>query len=144
MALPVPSIPYKLYTDASAYAVGAILAQDHDNLERPIHYVSKQLTPGQRKWSAIEREAYAIIFALWKLRPYLHGAPFTVYTDHKPLRSLFQCEVKNTRVQRWAMLISEFGCDIQYRKGPCLGESRAIPQLQQLYECEEQPHHRRK
>jgi hypothetical protein len=67
MAFPHTELPYKLYTDASNYAVGAILAQDQDGIERPIHYVSKQLTEGQKKWSAIEREAYAIIYALQKL-----------------------------------------------------------------------------
>lgn len=118
MAHPKSDQAYKLYTDASNFAVGAILAQtDADGVERPVHYISKQLTIGQRKWSAIEREAFAIIYALKKLRPYLQGAVFTVYTDHKPLMSLFQCEVKNTRVQRWAMLISEFGPKIEYRSG---------------------------
>jgi len=118
MAHPRVHDPYLLYTDASAYAVGAILAQtDEQGIERPIHYVSKQLTDSQQKWSAIEREAFAIIYALHKLRPYLQGARFTVYTDHKPLKSLFQCEVKNTRVQRWAQLISEFGPSIEYRRG---------------------------
>ncbi len=94
-----------------------MVREDANGIERPIQYISKQLNAAQRKRSAIEREAYAIVFALRKLQPYLHGAVFTVYTDHKPLKSLFQCEVKNTRVQRWAMLISEFGCDIEYRKG---------------------------
>ena len=117
MAYPHPDLPYKLYTDASGYAVGAILAQDIDGVERPVHYVSKTLNETQRKWSAIEREAYAIIYAIEKLRPYLVGARFTVYTDHKPLRSLFQAEIKNFRIQRWSMYISETGCKIEYRKG---------------------------
>ena len=118
MAHPNIKKPYKLYTDASNYAIGAILAQeDAKGVERPIHFVSKQLTAGQKKWSAMEREAYAIIYSLKKLRAYLQGAEFTIYTDHKPLRSLFQCEVKNTRVQRWAILISEFGPKIEYRSG---------------------------
>lgn len=118
MAYPDPEKPYKLYTDASQFAIGGILVQNDENgVERPIQYISKQLSSGQRKWSTIEREAFAIIHALKKLQPYLQGAMFTVFTDHKPLKSLFQCEMKNTRVQRWAMLISEFGCKIEYRKG---------------------------
>ena len=115
---PDPTQAYRLYTDASAYAAGSILVQlDDQGIERPIHYVSKQLTDTQRRWSAIEREAYAIIYSLTKLRCYLHGADFTIYTDHKPLKSLFFAEIQNSRVQRWAMLISEFGCKIEYRQG---------------------------
>ncbi len=117
MIYPDKDKPYILHTDASDFAVGAILTQDVNGLDRHIQYVSKALTESQRKWPAITKEAYAIVFALQKLRPYLQGARFTVWTDHKPLKSLFSCEIKNSMVQRWAMQISEFGCDIQYRKG---------------------------
>lgn len=50
IAHPVPDCPYKLYTDASQYAVGGILAQeDEADIERPTHYICKQLNVGQRK-----------------------------------------------------------------------------------------------
>jgi transposase InsO family protein len=117
MAYPDSALPYRLYTDASNYALGAVLTQIQDGVERPIHYLSKTLNKGQRKWSPIEKECFAIITAITKLRPYLQGAQFIVFTDHKPLKSLFQCEVKNTKVQRWSMLLSEFPCTIEYTKG---------------------------
>ena len=71
----------------------------------------------QVKYAAIEREAYAVVYALRKLRPYIHGAEFTVYTNHKPLKSLFLQEQKNTRIQRWAVLLAEYGAPIEYWKG---------------------------
>lgn len=116
MAYPDPEKPYKLHTDASQHAVGAILLQDHNGVERPIHYVSKQLTTGQRKWSSIEREAFAIYYATQRLKPYLHGAKFTIYTDHKPLLSLFKRDI-NARIQKWSMTLSEFNCTIEYKRG---------------------------
>ena len=118
MAHPRVDRPYKLYTDASAHAVGAVLVQEDDEgVERPIMYLSKQLNPAQKKYATIEREAFAVIYALQKLRPYLHGADFVIYTDHKPLKSLFLQEQKNTRIQRWAVLLAEYGAPIEYRKG---------------------------
>ena len=118
MAYPKIGRPYKLYTDACDYAVGAILVQeDEEGIERPIHYVSHQLDHTQRKWATIEKEAYAVVYALQKLRPYLWGAEFVILTDHKPLKSLFLQEVKNTKIQRWAVLIAEFGAPIKYREG---------------------------
>jgi len=52
--------PYRLYTDSSNTAVGGILTQfDDDGQERVIQYVSHQLDDTQRRWAAIEREAYA-------------------------------------------------------------------------------------
>ena len=117
LAHPDFSRPFRLYTDASLYAVGAVLTQDFPEGERVIQYLSKQLTVGQQKWPTIEREAYAIIHAVNKMRHFLLGHRFTVYTDHKPLRSLFSAEMKNARVQRWAIILDEYGCNIEYRKG---------------------------
>ena len=118
MAFPQLNKPYILYTDACDYAIGAILCQeDETGCERPIQYLSAQLTTTQRKWATIEKEAFAVIYALKKLRPYLLGADFTVYTDHKPLLSFFVGEVKNTKIQRWAILIAEYGARIKYRPG---------------------------
>ena len=110
--------PYRLYTDASDYAIGAILAQiGEDGEEHVIHYLSQQLSRTQRRWAVIEKEAWALVTALRKFRQYLLGAKFMVYTDHKPLKSLFTAEMKNARIQRWGILISEYNCDIQYREG---------------------------
>ena len=118
MAHPDTSKPYKLYTDSLDYACGAILVQlDNNGVERPIQYISKQYSDSQRLMSTIEKEGFSIVHALTKLRPYLHGAKFTIYTDHKPLKALFLSEVKNTKIQRWASLIAEYGAPIEYRKG---------------------------
>ena len=45
------------------------------------------------------------------------GSKFTIFTDHMPLRSLFTLEMKNVRVQRWAIMLAEYGCDIEYKSG---------------------------
>ena len=118
MAFPDVSKPYRLYTDSSCYSIGGILTQvDEKGLERPIHYFSKALKQGQIRWATVEKEAYAVVYALKKLRPYLHGATFTIVTDHKPLKCLFLSEIQNTKIQRWAVNIAEFGAPIEYRKG---------------------------
>ena len=117
LAHPNLNHPYKLYTDASDYAIGGILTQEIDGKERPIQYISRQLGGSELKWATIEKEAFAIIFSLNKLRQYLLGSKFTIYTDHKPLRSLFTSQVQNLRVQRWAVILSEFTCDIEYKTG---------------------------
>lgn len=118
LAFPQTNEPYALYTDACDYALGGILVQkDTQGVERVIQYVSHQFTEAERKWSTLEKEAYGVVYCLKKLRPYLFGATFEIFTDHKPLRALFQNEVANSRVQRWAVLIAEYGAPISYRKG---------------------------
>ena len=77
MAHPNIQKPFKLYTDASDVAVGAILVQlDDKQVERPVHYVSRCFRGSEKAWSTIEKEAYAIVYALTKLRPFLYGAKF--------------------------------------------------------------------
>ena len=106
-----------MYTDASDYSVGGILTQDTPVGEKVICYVSHQLTSSRLRYPVIEKECFAIIYCLTKLRQYLLGADVTVYTDHKPLKSLFTAEMKNTRVQRWAILLDEYQVKIMYRQG---------------------------
>jgi len=117
MAYPDLQKPYTLYTDASDYCIGGVLTQQHEDGEHVIQYLSHQLTKGQQKWPTIEKEGYAIVYAVNKLRHYLLGSKFTIYTDHKPLRSLFTSEMRNPRIQRWAIMLDEYGCDIEYRSG---------------------------
>ena len=118
MAHPQTDKPYHLYTDACDYAIGAILCQkDSKGVERPIVYLSKQLSDTQRRWATIEKEAYAVVYALKQLRPYLWGAEYYTYTDHKPLTSLFTKDLNNTKIQRWAVLLAEYNCKVQYHKG---------------------------
>ena len=91
------------------HAVGAVLAQkDVYGQEKVVFYLSCKLTNAQQKWSTIEKEAFAVIYALKKFDAYLHGASIIIKTDHKPLRSLFKSEIKNTKLQRWAIQISEY------------------------------------
>ena len=118
MAAPDMNRPYRLYTDACDYAIGGILVQESDDgVEKVIQYVSHTLSNTQRKWATIEKEAYAVVFCIEKLRAYLFGSQFHVYTDHKPLLSLFTKALNNTKIQRWGILLAEFGATISYRSG---------------------------
>ena len=64
--------PFVVATDASNVAFGAVIANVMDDgTERPIAYMSNTLYKIQRKWSKIEREAYAVIVALNEFNCYL-------------------------------------------------------------------------
>ena len=128
---PDPSKPYTLYTDASDRGIGACLTQEMDGIERPIHFLSHKLSDTQSRWSTIEKEAYAIYYALEKLEHYLHEATFTIKTDHKPLKFLLESPQQNRKLQQWALSISGYNCTIEYIEGPlnCVADlmSRANP-----------------
>ena len=95
LAYPDTSKPYVLYTDASNECIGACLTQPCEENEseipglrneKPIFYLSHRLSKSQVKWYIIEKEAYAILFALQELDLYLHNSEFVICTDHKPLK----------------------------------------------------------
>lgn len=134
LAFPDPKREYTLYTDASDNCVGAVLTQNFGQGEQPIHYLSHKLSDSQRKWPIVEKEAYAIFYALQKLDYYLHGATFTIKCDHKPLKYLLSSEMKNRKIQMWAIAISSYNCKIEYIKGK---ENEQADMLSRLDHSEE-------
>ena len=118
LAHPDVTRPFILYCDASDKAIGSILVQkDDEGVERVISYLSHKLSGTQLKWATIEREAYAIIYSLKKFHAYLWGSKFEIHTDHKPLRSLFQSEIKSSKISRWSIQIQEYQAPIKYHPG---------------------------
>ena len=57
LAQPNVDKSFRLYTDASVEAMGAVLVQGEEGEEKVIEYVSKLFNPAQKKYSIIEREA---------------------------------------------------------------------------------------
>ena len=121
-AYPDTAKPYVLYTDASDLCIGACLTQTCDeNAEeirglknkKPIFYLSHRLSKSQVKWSTIEKEAYAIHFALQQIDHYLHSE-FIIRTDHKPLKYMFEFPMQNKKIQLWALEISGYSCRVEY------------------------------
>ena len=68
-----PSLPYVLVTDASDVALGAILMQKKGSNYRVIATVSKCFSATERRWSATERECYAVLYSCRKLEYFLGG-----------------------------------------------------------------------
>ena len=107
--------PVFLHTDASQYGIGAYLFQMVDGVERPIYFLSKTLNKTELKWSTIEKEQYAIFYALTKLEHYLRDVHFVLKTDHKNL-VLLNTDPRE-KVQRWRLAIQYYDFDIEYIKG---------------------------
>ena len=85
LAFPRFSQPFRLKTDASDAGLGAVLSQLIDGQEHPIAYASKKLNDVEKRYSATDKELYAIKWGMAHFHPYLLGSPFVVITDHRPL-----------------------------------------------------------
>ena len=114
------SAPTKVIVDASPIGLGAMLVQSQDNGEdKVIAYASRSLNEAEGRYSQIERESLAIYFGCMKFRMYLLGKGFTVYTDHKPLVSIFNNPKKNSpfRVERLRLKLQGFDFRVEHLPG---------------------------
>lgn len=80
--------PTLVTCDASGVALGAVLSQIHEGVERPVAFASRALTPAEQKYSVGEREALACLWACERWHVYLYGRVFTIRTDHQALTAL--------------------------------------------------------
>lgn len=89
---------FNLTTDASNFAIGAVLSQGKIGSDLPIAYASRTLNTSETNYSTIEKELLAIVWAVKYFRPYLFGRKFTIVTDHKPLQWLFSLKEPNSKL----------------------------------------------
>ena len=85
LAYPIPGLSCILDTDASDVAVGAVLSQKIDGVEKPIAFYSAVLNRTQRNYCATRREMLAVVKSLQHFCYYLLGAKVILRTDHHSL-----------------------------------------------------------
>ena len=111
------NVPFVVETDASDNAISASLNQ-HD---RPVAFFSRMLTKNERHHSSVEKEATAIVEAIRKWTEFLCGRHFTVITDQQSVAYMYNSKnhskIKNNKILRWRMELSEYDFDIIYRSG---------------------------
>ena len=118
LIMPDYSKPFILHTDWSKGAIGAVLSQiSDDDLEHPVAYACRVLTSPERNYAPTEGECLALVWAVKKFRPYLHGKRFTVFTDHSALQRLNRARFTNSKLERWALCLQEHSFQILYKKG---------------------------
>lgn len=107
---------FKLITDASNFALGAVLTQNG----HPVCYASRTLNDHEKNYSTIEKELLAIVWGTKYFRPYLFGKEFDLQTDHQPIKWLhakYAGKDINPRLQRWLVSLGEYDIKIDYIKG---------------------------
>ena len=96
--------------DASSFGLGAALLRKQLNGELcPIAYVSRAMTPTEKRYAQIEKEALVLTWACQRFSDYLISLQLHLQTDHKPLVPLFSKNLDEPlpiRVQRFQMHLS--------------------------------------
>ena len=142
------SKPFILRTDASDFAIGAVLEQfteisgpptisDLRNLKpgstKPVAFMSRKLTNGQAtKWDTRDKETYAVVSALEKWASYIGYSPVTILTDHKSLESWWKEHIdlatgpSAPRRLRWHCKLNLFELEIVHVPGSSNGVPDAL------------------
>ena len=130
-----PSLQIGIFCDASEVGIGAILFHRfEDGSEGPIINISKTLSDTQRRYSQVQKEALAVIFALKKFHQFLYGRSFILVTDHKPLLNLFAPNkatpaMAANRLARWSLYLSQYDYVVEYRQTKAHGNADALSRL---------------
>lgn len=111
------SRPFTVRTDASNYAIGAVLLQGTGSDERPVEFASRLLTEAEKNYSGVEKEALAVVWGTEKFRTYIEGAEVNVASDCQPLQWLFSLKTPTGRLARWALRLQGLNMKISYTPG---------------------------
>ena len=105
-----PTKTTEVVVDASLVGLGAMLCQS----SHPVAFASRALSEVETRYSQIEREALAVIWACERFDMYLRGAPeFIVYTDHQALERFGKKPRPPLRIERWGLRLQLYKLHIQ-------------------------------
>jgi hypothetical protein len=84
LALPNPQHPFEIETDASEYAMGAVLMQ----YRKPICYHSETFNQVVVNYPTYDKDLYELVHSVNKWKYYLLGKETLIHMDHQPLQYL--------------------------------------------------------
>lgn len=116
----VPDRQIVVETDASDYALGAIISIQTDSGEiHPVAFHSRTFSAPELNYDTHDKELLAIFDAFRVWRHFLEGSaiPIDVVTDHKNLEYFSTTKVLTRRQARWSEYLSQFNLVIRFRPG---------------------------
>ena len=117
LIMPTDDGDYILDTDASEFAIGAVLSQVQDGQEKVVAYASRSLDKRERNYCVTRKELLAIVHFLKHFKQYLLGRHFRVRTDHAALTWLRRVPEPIGQQARWLEQMEEFDFSVEHRAG---------------------------
>src|SRR5258706_3965728 len=114
-----PELQAIIETDASDFALGAILSQKYDKALHPVAFHSRKLSPAEINYDTHDKELLAIVDCFKRWRRHLEGAnhQVQVITDHNNLELFQTTKILNRRQARWAQELAGYDFKIFFRPG---------------------------
>ena len=79
------------------------------------HLLVIAVTMRNETTAASQGECLAVIWAVQYFRQFLFGKPFTLITDHAPLKWIMTTTKFTGKLARWALLLQEYEFEVIYR-----------------------------
>ena len=131
-----PDLQIVVETDASDYAIAAIISVIHSDGEiHPVAFLSRTLSASELNYDVHDKELLAIFEAFKHWRHYLEGStfPIDVVTDHKNLEYFSTTKLLTRRQARWSEFLSTFNLVIRFRPGRLGGKPDALTRRWDVY-----------
>ena len=123
--------PFILDTDWSKDpgAIGGVLLQKQDGVERVICYGARKLTKAEANYSSNKGELLAALhfMKLWKF--FLWPRKFTLRTDHRALKWIHSMEQPPSLLIRWMETLASYNFDVQFRSGTAHANADALSRI---------------
>ena len=132
----IPDCPIIIETDASDYALAAILSIQLENGEiHPVAFHSRAFNSTELNYDVHDKELYAIFEAFRIWRHYLDGSATTidVVTDHKNLEYFSTTKILNRRQARWSEYLCQFNLVVRFRPGKLGAKPDALTRRWDVY-----------
>mmetsp|Transcript_2824 Transcript_2824/g.7823 ORF Transcript_2824/g.7823 Transcript_2824/m.7823 type:complete len:1452 (-) Transcript_2824:296-4651(-) len=110
LAYPDFSKEFHVHADASDYQLGGVIAQEG----KPLAFYTRKLNAAQTRYTTGEKELLSIVETLKAFNNILLGQQVTIHTDH--LNLLYK-PLSSNRLQRWRILLEEYGPTVVHVKG---------------------------
>jgi len=111
--------PFIMKTDASGYALGAVIAQEHEDGVHPIAFHLQSLLDTEKNYDAYDKEMLGIIYGLKMGRKFFLGAqePVRIQTDHKNLQYFKEPQKLTGWQARWVTFMQDCNFMFEYISG---------------------------
>ena len=110
-----------VYTDASPVGISAVIIQNTPGKQdhKLISYSSRSLTPPEQRYSQLERECLAIVYACEHNKLYLYGHIFKMLCDHKPIVILLNNpnSIVPLRIESMTLRLQGYSFDLKHVQG---------------------------
>ena len=129
LAYPDHSLDFVMHADTSGDAIGLVLSQIQNGVEKVISYSGKKLTNQERRWNVTERECYGVVTGFKHFDPYIRGSHVHIYTDHSALKYILNLNTPTGKIARWVAFMQQYSYTIEHRPAVMLRQADAISRI---------------